>query len=209
MTNMDIDSEQSSESTDCKPDKTIVVVSGLPRSGTSLMMKMLEAGGIPILSDNLRQADVDNPNGYYEIENVKALSKGDVAWLSTAQGKAIKVISALLVHLPVTYTYRVIFMQRNMQEIIESQRRMLIHRNKPHNADEDSRLADLYTKHLDKMKQWVSEQPNFASLVVDYGKLVNDDPHAAIQRIVDFLQKPLDVERMQESINPALYRNRA
>ncbi len=172
-------------------------------------MKMLEAGGVPILADNLRQADIDNPNGYYEVERVKALSTGDVAWLNAAQGKAIKVISALLVHLPAEHTYRVIFMQRNMQEIIESQRRMLIHRNKPHNADEDSRLADLYTKHLDKMKQWVSEQPNFASLVVDYGKLVNDDPHAAIQRIVDFLQKPLDVERMQESINPALYRNRA
>ncbi len=172
-------------------------------------MKMLEAGGIPILSDNLRQADVDNPNGYYEIENVKALSKGDVAWLSTAQGKAIKVISALLVHLPVTYTYRMIFMQRNMQEIIESQRRMLLHRNKPHNADDDIRLATLYAKHLESVKQWISEQPNFTSMVVEYRTLVDDDPLTTIQEIVNFLHKPLDIEEMQKSINPSLYRNRS
>ncbi|MBI3960089.1 MAG: sulfotransferase family protein [Chloroflexi bacterium] len=201
--------KQREDSTERGGESAIVVVSGLPRSGTSLMMKMLEAGGVPLVTDHKRQADIDNPNGYYEMESVKALSKGDVAWLNAAQGKAIKVISALLVHLPVTYTYRVIFMQRSMQEVIESQRRMLIHRNMPHSTDDDSRLAALYTRHLQKMKQWVDQQPGFSSLTVEYSTLLSGDAHAAIQEIAEFLQRPLDAENMQQAINPSLYRNRA
>lgn len=190
-------------------DTSIIIVSGLPRSGTSLMMKMLEAGGIPLVVDNLRQADIDNPEGYYELEGVKALKKGDVEWLSTAQGCAVKVISALLVHLPATYTYRVIFMQRSMQEVLESQRRMLIRRNMPHNADDDIRLAALYARHLQNVEKWIDEQPNFVSLTVEYKRLLSESPQIAIQEVADFLQRPVDMERMRQAINPSLYRNRA
>ena len=104
----------------------ITVVSGLPRSGTSMMMKMLEAGGVPLIIDNLRTSDEDNPAGYYEFEPVKKLGKGDSGWLADAQGKAVKVIAALLVHLPAAYTYQIIFMHREMSEILASQRKMLL-----------------------------------------------------------------------------------
>jgi hypothetical protein len=99
-------------------DSEIIVVSGLPRSGTSLMMQMLEAGGQTVLVDHVRKADSDNPEGYYEYEAVKDLSKGETVWLAEAQGKAVKVISALLEFLPVEYTYRVIFMRRRIPEIL-------------------------------------------------------------------------------------------
>ena len=106
----------------------IVVVSGLPRSGTSMMMKMLEAGGIPPVTDELRTADDDNPKGYYEFERVKQMDKGDTAWVADAQGKVVKVISALLKHLPSSHNYQVIFLRRHMSEILASQRKMLIRR---------------------------------------------------------------------------------
>lgn len=191
-----------------KNDNAIVVVSGLPRSGTSLMMKMLEAGGVPLVVDNLRQADIDNPNGYYELESVKALDKGEVGWLADAQGRGVKVISALLVHLPPTYTYRVIFMQRQMQEVLASQRRMLTHRNLPAGTDDESRLAALYTRHLQKVQAWMAQQPGFSSLTVDYSRLLSPEADGAIDEIVDFLQRPLDRQKMRQAINPSLYRNR-
>lgn len=203
--------KRTEDSTTRGNEKAIVVVSGLPRSGTSLMMKMLEAGGVPLVVDNLRQADIDNPNGYYELESVKALDKGDVGWLVDAQGSAVKVISALLVHLPPIYTYRVIFMQRSMQEVLASQRRMLIHRNLPADSEDESRLAALYTRHLQKVQGWMAQQPSFSSLTVDYSRLLSSEANAdaAIDEIVDFLQRPLNTEKMRQAINPSLYRNRA
>src|ERR671923_2816349 len=109
-----------------KPKKgdSIIVVSGLPRSGTSMMMKMLAAGKIELFTDNLRVADEDNPEGYFEFERVKKLKDGDFAWLPGAQGKAVKVISALLEFLPSEFNYQVIFMRRRMSEILASQRKM-------------------------------------------------------------------------------------
>ena len=106
----------------------VFIVSGLPRSGTSLMMMILNAAGIPPLTDYERNADEDNPRGYYEFERVKKLKDGDFGWLENAQGKAVKVISALLTYLPEGYTYKVIFMRRELSEILASQRKMLINR---------------------------------------------------------------------------------
>lgn len=203
--------KRTEDSTTRENEKAIVVVSGLPRSGTSLMMKMLEAGGVPLVVDNLRLADIDNPNGYYELESVKALDKGDVGWLVDAQGSAVKVISALLVHLPPIYIYRVIFMQRTLQEVIASQRHMLIHRNVSPNPEDEGRLTALYTRHLQKVQAWMAQQPSFSALTVDYSRLLGPgaDADAAIDEIVDFLQRPLDTEKMRQAINPSLYRNRA
>src|SRR5687768_1736541 len=110
----------------------ITVVSGLPRSGTSMMMKMLEAGGLEPVVDHVRKPDEDNPKGYYEFERVKAL-ENDREWLPEAKGKFVKVISMLLRHLPADHRFKVIFMQRNMPEVLASQKKMLVRRGEDPN----------------------------------------------------------------------------
>jgi hypothetical protein len=187
--------------------RTITIVSGLPRSGTSLMMKMLAAGGLPVLTDGIRQADEDNPEGYYEFERVKALPKGDHAWLAEAQGKAVKVIAALLEYLPPGYTYRVIFMHRRMEEILASQRKMLQRRGEDADRVSDEEMARLFQKHLQRVRAWLATQPNVAVLDVDYNRLLAD-PWPYAEQINRFLGGGLDVARMVQAVNLNLYRNR-
>ena len=134
----------------------ITVVSGLPRSGTSMMMKMLAAGGMPILTDNTRIPDDDNPGGYFELEKVKALKDGENEWLSEAQGKAVKIISALLEHLPSQYQYRIIFIHRDLGEILASQKQMLVRRGEPADKIDDESLGALFQKHLLQVEKWLS-----------------------------------------------------
>jgi len=185
----------------------IVIVSGLPRSGTSMMMKMLEAGGIPPLTDNLRAADEDNPKGYYEFERVKKLKEGDTAWLPEAQGKAVKVISALLTHLPGAYTYKVIFMHRAIPEILASQRKMLIRRGEDPDKVSDAELAALFQKHLAQVEAWLAAQPHVQRLDIDYNQIVQD-PEPFIARLDAFLPNRLDTQAMSAVIDPSLYRQR-
>jgi hypothetical protein len=191
--------------------KPITVVSGLPRSGTSLMMRMLEAGGLPILTDNLRSADTDNPHGYYEFEPVKQLEKGDAAWLGAARGKAVKVISALLRSLPQEYNYRVIFMMRDLNEVLASQRKMIQRRQTTDEREkdevDDAELAGLFHEHLRDIQAWLTRQSQMATLYVDYGSLLSDT-NAQVQRIQQFLRLPLDAGQMVHAIDPTLYRNR-
>jgi hypothetical protein len=187
--------------------KRIVIVSGLPRSGTSMMMKMLEAGGLPPLTDEMREADTDNPQGYFEFERVKQLDKGDTEWLQEAQGRAVKVISALLQHLPAAYDYRVIFMQRHMPEIMASQRKMLQHRGEDAEASDEAQMAALFEKHLQKVEAWLAQQDNFSTLYVHYSNVLAD-PQTQAERVNAFLQEDLDVERMASVVDPDLYRNR-
>lgn len=187
--------------------KEIVVVSGLPRSGTSMMMKMLEAGGIPPLTDKIRTADKDNPKGYYEFERVKKMDKGDTEWLPQAEGKVVKVISALLAHLPDGYHYKIIFMQRHMPEILASQRKMLVHRGEDAENMDDERMAELFAKHLRAVEQQMAQQENVDVLYVHYSDALQD-PQTAAERVVEFLGKDLDVERMVSVVDPNLYRNR-
>jgi hypothetical protein len=191
-----------------QPPQPIIIVSGLPRSGTSMMMKMLEAGGLPVLTDALRTADDDNPKGYYEYERVKQLDKGDQAWLAEAQGKVVKVISALLIHLPPTHQYRVIFMQRNLAEVLASQRKMLVHRGEQANAVNDTQVAPLFEKHLQATKAWLQTQPNMAVLEIDYNQMVTN-PAPFLQKINSFLGNNLNTEQMARAIDPHLYRNRS
>lgn len=186
----------------------IVIVSGLPRSGTSMMMKMLEAGGLPVMIDGLRTADKDNPEGYYELERVKELDKGDTAWIGEVQGKAVKVISALLEYLPPVYTYRVIFMHRNLAEVLRSQRRMLEHRGEDADTVSDAEIAELFTRHVAKTLRWARTQPNFTLLEVDYNVLLQD-PLPSIRAVNQFLDGRLNETAMAQVVNPALYRNRA
>jgi hypothetical protein len=185
----------------------ITIVSGLPRSGTSMMMKMLEAGGMPILADHLRAPDVDNPKGYYEYERVKQLDKGDHAWLADASGKAVKVISALLEYLPASYAYKVIFMHRRMEEILASQRRMLRNRGEPFAQDSDEEMGQLFEQHLVKVKTWLQTQPHILMLHMDYNQMVAN-PHPQIQALNNFLDNMLDEARMLAIVDAGLYRTR-
>jgi hypothetical protein len=186
----------------------IIIVSGLPRSGTSMMMKMLEAGGIPPLTDEIREADKDNPKGYYELERVKQMDKGDVAWLDDAQGKSVKVISALLRHLPQDYEYRILFMRRNMPEILASQRKMLIRRGENADDMDDEKMAALFEKHLQSTINWIEEQPNVSVLYVHYSDMLAN-PEPLVVKIQEFLNQPLNTNAMAEVVDPNLYRNRA
>lgn len=190
------------------PPGTVVIVSGLPRSGTSMMMKMLAAGGLPILTDGERTADEDNPEGYFEFERVKKLRQGDVAWLPQAEGKAVKVISALLEYLPAGYRYKVLFMNRAMPEVLASQRKMLIRRGEDPDKIDEAVLAESLARHVAHVKRWLASQPHFDVLDVDYNAVLLDPlPHAA--QINAFLGGQLDEESMASVVNPRLYRNRS
>jgi hypothetical protein len=186
--------------------KAIIVVSGLPRSGTSMMMKMLVEGGLQAVTDSQRTADNDNPNGYFEFEPVKKMTEGNIEWLGQAGGKVVKVISALLEHLPAKYHYKVIFMERPLQEVLTSQKKMLA------NRAEDSSITDVemeeqFKRHLAAIKYWLARQPNIEVLYMDYGKMLTS-PAVYCSRILEFVDSPLDLEKMQEVPNERLYRNR-
>jgi hypothetical protein len=186
---------------------SIVVVSGLPRSGTSLMMKMLAAGGIEVLTDHRRAPDRDNPEGYFEFEQVKQLKDGNVSWLSQAKGKAVKVVSPLLEFLPSGFSYDVVFMRRCMAEIVASQRTMLVHRGQPAASHDDDDLVKLYEKHLDAVKASLARQPHCRWLEVDYNRLI-DDPAEELERVARFLGNRLDVAAMGPAIDRTLYKHR-
>ena len=190
-----------------KAAEPIIVVSGLPRSGTSMMMKILAEGGLSIVTDELRTADDDNPNGYFELETVKQMSAGNVTWLSNAGGKVVKVISALLEYLPPEYSYKVIFMEREIKEILASQQKMLSRRNKMSKSS-DAEMEEQFRKHLTVVKPWLARQPNMDVLYVSYNALVSD-PEPQCKRVVEFIRAPLNLSRMLEVPNATLYRNRA
>ena len=184
----------------------ITIVSGLPRSGTSMMMKMLEAGGMKLLTDGIRTADEDNPKGYYEYERVKQI-QNDATWLEDARGKAVKMIAALLKHLPSEYRYEVVFMRRNIAEILASQRSMLIHRGEPTDAVPDERMAELFQKHVEQVETWIAAQPNMTVLYVDHADVL-DNAAKQMRRVSEFLGGSLDTEAMAAVVDRSLYRQR-
>jgi len=185
----------------------ITIVSGLPRSGTSMMMKMLSAGGMPILTDNARIPDDDNPRGYYELEKVKALKDGENKWLPEAQGKAVKIISALLKNLPSQFQYKIIFMRRDLDEILASQKQMLVRRGEPADKIDDDTLGGLFQKHLLKVEKWLSQQPNIGVTYVNYNDILQN-PEPDIKKVVQFLDVNLDKSLMLGVPESNLYRQR-
>jgi hypothetical protein len=183
----------------------ITIVSGLPRSGTSMMMRMLAAGGLPIFQDGLRQADADNPKGYYEAERVKDLAR-DASWLALASGQAIKIISSLLPYLPPDLSYKIIFMRREMPEILASQQQMLARAGQAQDAVTDAVMAAKFSMHLRKIGKFL-EQRGLAVLDVQYAEvLAAAAPQAA--RINHFLGGALDEARMVQVVDASLYRQR-
>jgi hypothetical protein len=185
----------------------IIVVSGLPRSGTSMMMRMLEAGGVPIVTDDVRLPDVNNPNGYYEFERVKELDKGiEPAWLRDARGRAVKIVSQLLTWLPESYDYRVILMQRDLDETIASQHRMLLTRGESTDGDVEQ-LRRAYERHLEQVSRFLARRPCFVTLPVSHRSVI-EQPDREAARIGTFLGRTVDTTPMAAAVNPDLYRNR-
>ena len=185
----------------------IIIVSGLPRSGTSMMMKMLEATGIDVLSDDVREADEDNLKGYYEDERVKQLHE-DNSWIREAENKAIKVISYQLQHLPSEYIYKVIFMQRSIREVLASQRKMMQRRGELQDDVSDNLMSKIFQKHLEETEHWIKVQPNMKTIYISYNETL-DDPKKTSEKISDFLGAELDVEKMVQIVDPRLYRQKS
>jgi hypothetical protein len=184
----------------------ITIVSGLPRSGTSLMMQMLQAGGLPILSDGERKADTDNPKGYLEWERIKQLPK-DPGLIAEAEGKVVKVISQLLLSVPDGHDYRVIFMQRPLPEVMKSQDEMLRRRGTYEPIADTSPIEQAFQRHLVDINKWLAGKPNVRMLRVHYHRVLRE-AQAAAEDVAQFLGAQLDVAAMAQQVDGTLYRNR-
>jgi sulfotransferase family protein len=186
-------------------DSEITIVSGLPRSGTSLMMQMLDFGGMPVVTDNIRTADTDNPRGYYEYEIVKKI-KQDASWLPATRGKAFKMISQLLYDLPPTEHYRIIFMERDVDETVRSQEKMLERLGKK--AAPSDQIKGAFAIHLNSLKDWLRKQKNIEVLYISYNDLLAQ-PQEQAERVNGFLGSKANANEMVRAVDPALYRNRS
>lgn len=188
--------------------EVIVVVSGLPRSGTSLVMQMLAAGGVEALTDARRSADEDNPKGYYELEAVKRLAT-DNSWIPEARGKAIKVISHLIPDLPDDETYRIIVVERDLNEVLASQAKMIQRAGRV--APDESAVRRAFEAHGLAFDQLLKSRPEFRVLHVGYADLVAT-PAGVVALIAEFIgferAGVLDTKAMEMAIDPTLYRNR-
>ena len=187
----------------------LVIVTGLPRSGTSLMMQMLAAGGMSILTDEWRAADEDNPRGYLEFEPVKNLLN-DAKWLFEARGKAVKIVAPLLAALPPGLPCRAILCERDLDEVLDSQERMLERRSHPTAATPERRrmLKDEYRRILARVKATLAARPDAGLLVIEH-RFAISDPLVTAETINRFLGDGLDVARMAAAVEPTLHRNRA
>jgi len=190
-----------------KQQPFITIVSGLPRSGTSMMMQVIEAGGVPALTDNLRTRDEDNPQGYYEFEPVKK-TKEDPSWVPGARGKVVKMVYRLLYDLPGDQEYRVIFMRRNIDEVLTSQKKMLHRSGKQGAAISDEKLQELFMAELEKFDRWIAAQKNFSIISINYSEMIQS-PGSQCEKINAFMGGVLDCGRAAATVDPSLYRNRS
>jgi hypothetical protein len=184
----------------------ITIVSGLPRSGTSLMMQMLAAGGMPVLTDGERQADTDNPRGYYEWERIKKLPQ-EPSCIDEAEGKIVKVISQLLFALPAGRSYQIIFVQRPLSEVVISQAEMIRRRGTAGAALSQAALVAGLQAHLNQVNAWLQRKVDIPVYRVEYHEVVRD-PGSISKTIQRFLQRALDVESMSRQVDHSLYRSR-
>lgn len=190
-----------------KYGEPVVITSGLPRSGTSMIMNMLSTGGLEILTDNLRTADDDNQKGYFEYEPVKNLHKmDDKSWVADYKGKGMKVISWLLKDLPEENFYKVVFIRRNLEEVLASQNKMLVNREES-NETEDKKMIENYRKDLLRVKVMMNIKPNFDVLYVNHRDVIQN-PMEEAKKINSFLGNKFDVNKMAGVVDKSLYRNR-
>ncbi|MBI4614386.1 MAG: sulfotransferase family protein [Planctomycetes bacterium] len=184
----------------------VTIVSGLPRSGTSMVMSILGAGGVPLLADGRRAADEDNPRGYFEYEPVKR-TREDPSWLEAARGKAVKMVYKLLYDLPLDRDYRVLFVRRRLVEVLASQDKMLARRGVQVEPMDLDRFTRLFGAEIERARGWLATRPRFAVLEVDYNAML-EDPGRSLEAIDRFLGGGLDLEAMRGAIDPSLYRQR-
>jgi hypothetical protein len=188
--------------------ESVIVVTGLPRSGTSMLMQMLAAGGIDVLSDQLREADEDNPAGYFEFEPVKNLFASS-KWLFQAVGKAVKIVAPLLVALPKELPCRVIFSERDLDEVLDSQERMLLRRGRPFTSPERRQMLKTeYERTLVRVKALLACREHTQLVVIEHRATICD-ALATAEKISSFLGGGLDIIRMAGAIDPGLHRNRS
>ena len=189
-------------------EESVVVVSGLPRSGTSMIMQMIAAGGIPVLADDIREADADNPRGYLEYEPVKNLRR-DAKWLLDVKGKAVKIVAPLLGALPAGVACRVILIERNLDEILDSQAQMLVRRNEslPDTVERRDRLKDAYVRTLRQARAFLRRRPATRLLVLQRSEVLHD-PVAAAKQIGVFLGRIQAAAEMAAEVDPSLHRQR-
>jgi hypothetical protein len=171
-----------------------------------MMMRMLEAGGIPPVIDRIRAPDEDNPAGYYEFEPVKQ-TRQDPSWVPAARGKAVKMVYQLLYDMPQDYSYKVLCMRRRMAELLASQRTMLSRSGRDAGPVDDARMGELFRMALAQFESWANEQPNVQLLNVDYNR-IQENPYDELQRVNMFLDNRLDVPAMVAVLDKRLYRNR-
>ena len=171
------------------------------------MMQMLSAGGMSVLTDHMRTADEDNLRGYFEFERAKQI-KEDTIWLPDAVGKVVKMIYFLLYDLPTDYHFRVIFMQRSLDEVIRSQQIMLQRRGERGAGLASQQMAEVFQRQLEKMDDWLADQPNFEKLDVRFQDVIRDSS-AEAARVQQFVLQDLDVVAMAEAVDPTLFRQRS
>jgi hypothetical protein len=185
----------------------ITVVTGVPRSGTSLLMQVLAAAGLPALTDADRAPDEGNPLGYLEYTPVKNLPR-DASWLPAARGHVVKIIHALVPSLPPTETYRVLVLQRAWPEVVTSQRALLVSLGRPAPTLPDTELAALYENQFQGLLRWLESRANATYLVVPHHALVHT-PQIVLPRLAAFIPEPgLDWGRARTAVTPSLHRNR-
>jgi predicted AlkP superfamily phosphohydrolase/phosphomutase/tetratricopeptide (TPR) repeat protein len=188
------------------PERTVTIVSGLPRSGTSMMMQMLVAGGVEAYSDGQRAADADNPRGYFEHDQAARLASHS-GWIPRVRGKAVKVVAPLLPRLPDNESYAVILMSRDLAEIVASQREMLRRLGRSGAALEDEQLQSALLQQMETVERWIAVRPNVRALTLDYRDVLAE-PARACRRIEEFLGRPLLRDAMERAVDPALRRQR-
>jgi hypothetical protein len=188
-----------------KDNNYITIVTGLPRSGTSMLMGMLVAGGIEAVTDGVRKPDESNPKGYYEFENVKKIQE-DVSWLGDCRGKAVKIISELLFYLPDNRAYKIIFMRRHIKEILASQHAMLSDLGRYGANRNVEEMIELFSKHIMRVEKWLKGK-SYDVLYLDYRNIIMDSRKNAesVNRFLDFR---LNIAKMVSIVDSKLYRQK-
>lgn len=184
----------------------VTIVSGLPRSGTSVMMQMLHAGGLAALADGERAADIDNPRGYFEFERVKQI-KTDKAWINDAVGKVVKMVHLLLLDLPAEYEYRVVLMRRDLDEVLASQKKMLERSGRAGGQLPEATMKTIFAQQMEKVVGWMKQQENVQFVEIDYRDVISKPQDVA--RSLNSFIGGLDEAKMAAAVDPSLYRNRA
>jgi len=182
----------------------VTIVSGLPRSGASMLIRLLAAGGMPVVADAARPPHEDDPYGWFE-EPRGGQPPVTAAWLGQARGRAVGIVSPLLPHLPSTLAYRVVFAKRDLREILAAQHTAHARRGTPPPPADDARILALCERHLEQIDAWLAAQEHVRVLDVEFADVLAM-PAVQAARLAAFVGGGLDVEAMARAVDPRLHR---